>query len=631
MKLNITLIPSSYLGGVHKRNLKGRMVATDAKNAGDLTRNQFLVLQSLIQEPPASRHSIAEHAGLSVEAVSVAVRQLIERGALEKGVSEDLQVTGQGIAALEPYRVDNAVILAAGLSTRFAPISYEKPKGLLHARGEILIERQIRQLKEAGIDDITVVVGYKKEYFFYLEELFGVSIVVNDRYAERNNHSSLMVVLDRLRRTYVCSSDNYFVENPFESHVFEAYYATQYVQDATDEWCVCLDTENRIVGVTTSGADAQAMLGHVFFDEPFSRHMAQIIRDEWDLSATKDKLWEALFADHVDEFHMVARPYPADMIYEFDTLDDLREFDPAFLENVDSRAFDNIVTVLGCKKTDICDVYPLKQGLTNLSCHVRVGESEYVYRHPGVGTENLVDRHAELAGLDIARELGLDNTFIAGDPKTGWKLSRFIADSRPLDPHDGEQTRRAMHMARTLHESKATLEREFDFYAESIRYERLLRDRRGIIDVPGYDEMAARMRRLRGFVDGDDSYTCLCHNDFFSLNFLIGADDEISLIDWEYAGMSDYASDFGTYTVCCELSVEEAEEALAYYFGRPPTFEELRHNFAYVAFAGWCWYVWSLMKEAEGDIVGEWLHVYYRYAKRYLDMVLPWYEQGKRL
>lgn len=94
--------------------------------------------------------------------------------------------------------------------------------------------------------------------------------------------------------------------------------------------------------------------------------------------------------------------------------------------------------------------------------------------------------------------------------------------------------------------------------------------------------------------------------------------------------MSDYASDFGTYTVCCELSVEEAQETLAYYFDREPTFEELRHNFAYVALAGWCWYVWSLMKEAEGDIVGEWLYIYYRYAKQYLDMALPWYEQGER-
>ena len=48
-------------------------------------------------------------------------------------------------------KVDNAIIMAAGTSSRFAPLSFERPKALIEVRGEILIERQIRQLREAGI------------------------------------------------------------------------------------------------------------------------------------------------------------------------------------------------------------------------------------------------------------------------------------------------------------------------------------------------------------------------------------------------------------------------------------------------------------------------------------------------
>ena len=44
------------------------------------------------------------------------------------------------------YKVDNAIIMAAGTSSRFAPLSYEMPKALIEVKGEILIERQIRQL-----------------------------------------------------------------------------------------------------------------------------------------------------------------------------------------------------------------------------------------------------------------------------------------------------------------------------------------------------------------------------------------------------------------------------------------------------------------------------------------------------
>lgn len=111
--------------------------------------------------------------------------------------------------------------MAAGLSQRFAPLSYERPKGLLKVRGEILIERQIRQLLDIGISDITVVVGYKKEHFFYLESEFGVRIVANPEYATRNNNSSLWVVREHLANTYICCADNYFLDNPFEPYVFE--------------------------------------------------------------------------------------------------------------------------------------------------------------------------------------------------------------------------------------------------------------------------------------------------------------------------------------------------------------------------------------------------------------------------
>jgi CTP:phosphocholine cytidylyltransferase-like protein len=61
------------------------------------------------------------------------------------------------------YKVDNAVIMAAGTSSRFAPLSYERPKALIEVRGEVLIERQIKQLREAGIDDIIVVIA---TYYF---------------------------------------------------------------------------------------------------------------------------------------------------------------------------------------------------------------------------------------------------------------------------------------------------------------------------------------------------------------------------------------------------------------------------------------------------------------------------------
>ena len=155
--------------------------------------------------------------------------------------------------------------MAAGMSSRFAPLSYENPKGLLNVKGDILIEREIRQLQEAGINDITIVVGYMKEKFFYLEEKYNVKIVINEDYYRYNNTSTLIKVLDQLSNTYICSSDNYFVENVFEPYVYHAYYSAVYSNGFTDEYCLTIDNTNRIVDVSIGGTDSWYMLGPVSY------------------------------------------------------------------------------------------------------------------------------------------------------------------------------------------------------------------------------------------------------------------------------------------------------------------------------------------------------------------------------
>ena len=87
------------------------------------------------------------------------------------------------------------------------------------------------------------------------------------------------------------------------------------------------------------------------------------------------------------------------------------------------------------------------------------------------------------------------------------------------------------------------------------------------------------------------------------------------LIDWEYAGMSDYASDLGTFICCSDYTYEEALGVLRLYFQREPTPGELAHCLAYIALSSYYWFVWALYKDACGAPVGEWLYLWYRNAK----------------
>lgn len=280
------------------------------------------------------------------------------------------------------YQVDNAIIMAAGTASRFAPLSYEKPKALTEVKGEVLIERQIRQLQEAGISEIIIVVGYQKEQFMYLQECFGVQIAVNDDYLTRNNNASIYVVRDKLRNSYICSSDNYFSRNPFEKEVDDAYYAAVYANGPTNEWCMTEDEEGYIDSVQIGGENAWYMLGHTFWSEDFSREFVRILERIYDLPETANVLWEKIFMEHLSQLKMRMRKYPDDVIFEFDTLDELRCFDESYIGDTRSAILKMAAAKLGCQESDIVSVHAYKDS-NNAAAGVRfrVREESYEYNY----------------------------------------------------------------------------------------------------------------------------------------------------------------------------------------------------------------------------------------------------------
>ena len=256
-------------------------------------------------------------------------------------------------------KVDNAIIMAAGTASRFAPLSYEKPKALIEVRGEVLIERQIRQLREAGIEEVVVVTGYKAEQFEYLKDKYGVVLINNPYYLTRNNNSSIYAAREYIKNSYICSSDNYFITNPFESDVDESYYSAVYMEGDTGEWCISED-DGWIKDVKVGGQDSWVMLGHVFWSESFSRSFLHILEDEYEWPETADKLWETIYIEHINELPMKIRKYPADFIFEFDTLDELREFDDSYISNTRSEILTKIAGELGVEEKEIRSVKAFK-------------------------------------------------------------------------------------------------------------------------------------------------------------------------------------------------------------------------------------------------------------------------------
>lgn len=282
------------------------------------------------------------------------------------------------------YRVDNAVILAAGMSSRFAPLSYERPKGLAEVRGERLIERQIRQLTEAGIRDVFVVTGHQAEQFGYLREKYGVTLLYNREYRTRNNHSSIYTVREVLANSYICSADDYFTVSPFSPEEECSYYAAVYAEGETQEWCLAEDAEGYIRSVRIGGRDAWYMLGQAFWDETFTRRFLEILAAVYDREETKGKLWESIYAEHIGALPMKLRKYPQGQIMEFDTLDELRTFDPSYEDDTRSEVFRDAARRLGCRESEIRASLPIPgEDGEAAGCSFSVRGRRYEYRYEG--------------------------------------------------------------------------------------------------------------------------------------------------------------------------------------------------------------------------------------------------------
>ena len=234
---------------------------------------------------------------------------------------------------IQQHKVTNAIILAAGKSKRFKPISDYCPKGLSIVKGEVLVERQIKQLQAVGITDITLVVGYKKEMFFYLADKYDVKIVINEQYDIQDNVSSLRLVLDQLDNTYICSVDNYYPENLFNTYEYRGFYSTVYVENNSDEWIVRTDENGLINDVNIGSPSGHIMLGFVYFDREFSENFRRVIHDVEGIDEYNHHVWEYLYMKHLDTLKLEIKEFDKNSILEFDTIDDAINFDKDFLEN----------------------------------------------------------------------------------------------------------------------------------------------------------------------------------------------------------------------------------------------------------------------------------------------------------
>lgn len=247
------------------------------------------------------------------------------------------KLTESGYEALSPYKVDNAIIMAAGRSRRCMPLSNYLPKGLFEIKGDTMVERQIKQLHDAGIKQIIIVVGYLKEKYYEMAKKYKDLIVIdNTEWEEKNNISSIYAAKDYLKNSYICCSDNWFAHNVYCDYVYDSYYACKYTDEFLDEYCVkSTDKEGYMTSVKKGGEKCWYTIGEAFFNKEFSAKFVDYMVKEYYDPEVKYMLWDDFQIRHIDDLKLKVKGYSDDECKEFDTTEDILQFYPNFKDFIE--------------------------------------------------------------------------------------------------------------------------------------------------------------------------------------------------------------------------------------------------------------------------------------------------------
>ena len=578
-----------------------------------MNKQESDIMKILLREPFSNQRILAESSGHSLGVVNRSVKELV----VQEYLDEQLQPTEKAKKEFRARSPQRAIILAAGFGMRMVPINTEVPKGLLEVNKEPLIERQIRQLHEAGIREIYVVVGFMKERYEYLIDEFGVELVVNAEYMTKNNLHSVYLVRNHLKNAYIIPCDIWCDQNPFDAYESYSWYM---VSDLVEnESSVRVNRKMELVTVQ-EGNGGNAMIGICYLTGEEAATAAENIE-----KLSRDFRYDGAFWEEAlyrkDKMIVAAKVVHSSDVVEINTYEQLREID-SDSNQLKTDAIQVIGKALNAKSDEITDITVLKKGMTNRSFLFTCKGKKYIMRIPGEGTDQLINRRqeAEVYHTIDGKKICDDIAYI--NPENGYKITEFLEGARVCDPLNYEDVKKCMNRLKNFHEMKLKVNHEFDIFGQMEFYESLWDGMPSV--YKDYAKTKANVLSLKEYIDSHVSEKVLTHIDAVPDNFLFVEKDgqeEIRLIDWEYAGMQDPHVDVAMFCIYSLYNKRQVDRLIAAYFTEGCDDATRIKIYCYIAACGLLWSNWCEYKRNLGVEFGEYSLRQYRYAKEYYRIV----------